>query len=377
MKNGISTVLLALGLFSLIFSCRKDKKETNNEPVSTALEYCASSTDTVVYMNPVIGDPLPDTFNISDALKNRTTAFYDSVYNWPVNQSTFGTCETSSSCGLLSYGQFHNTNTISPLYTLMNAHEHPILDSANKPQPFYLWGDPSLPKLWGFFRSYGSVKFAGVPAYSGNAFVELSTNLPLNSNNHPDYTQLPTIEPKPNPWMIDSISYERDLANHTVSLDTVAPFLVISSNVSVFQGTLHSDRIAYALDHGYLVLIMFRYLYEIDENTGKTCLFDRYNYDTISGQLTHDENAGLINYNTWKPHTSTYKIGETHWVYIFSYATSGSSKIFFIRNSWGNKRGENGNYYMTDTFLDGTYKSTKCGGTTCPILKYYYGFKIE
>ena len=43
---------------------------------------------------------------------------------------------------------------------------------------------------------------------------------------------------------------------------------------------------------------------------------------------------------------------------MFSYATAtdGSDrKIFFVRNSWGSANGENGNYYMTDDFVNGIY----------------------
>jgi C1A family cysteine protease len=48
----------------------------------------------------------------------------------------------------------------------------------------------------------------------------------------------------------------------------------------------------------------------------------------------------------------------------------------FVRNSWGAKRGENGNYYMTDDYLNGTYTDPKTK-TQSNILKYYYGYKPQ
>ncbi len=49
---------------------------------------------------------------------------------------------------------------------------------------------------------------------------------------------------------------------------------------------------------------------------------------------------------------------------------------FFSCATWGAKRGENGNYYMTDDYLNGTYTDPKTK-TQSNILKYYYGYKLQ
>jgi hypothetical protein len=377
MKNTTSghiMITLFTGILILCAGCSKDKVVDNLPAIQKGYEDCTSPDD--VQVNAGFSAPfiLPSSYQVDTILHPWTKNFYDSATNWPINQSTFGICETCSSVGLLSYSIFQNTNKISPLYTLFKAYNYPIKDSTGTPQPFYLWGDPLIGKLWTFFGSNG-YEFPGTPRYSNNVFTDLSTNLPLNANNHPDYTLLQSQLPMPNPWQTNYTTYKSDSSNGAIKALTNVKPLVYSYETSVFTGKTPSEKIAKALDKGYLVLIMFRYLYQWDGVKGDaTYLFDRFTYS--QGQLTHSDTHDSTMYNTWVPPVKSYYVGETHWVYLFSYATAGNDTIFFVRNSWGSKRGENGNYYMTDEYLNGTYTDPKTK-TTSNILKYYYGYKLQ
>ena len=366
---------LAAGMLIVFAGCGKDKTVENLPAVQKGYEDCTSPDD--VQVNAGFSAPftLPSSYQVDTILHPWTKNFYDSATNWPINQSTFGICETCSSVGLLGYAMYQNTNAISPLYTLFKAYNYPIINDSNIFKPYYLWGDPTLPKLWSFYEGVGYIKYTGTPAYSPDVFPELSANLPLNSNGHPDYTKLPIQMPQPNPWQTNYVTYEADSSVGTIKALTNVKNLVYSYETSVFAGTTHSEKIAKALDKGYLVLIMFRYLYQWDGVKGDaTYLFDRFTYS--QGQLTHSDTHDSTMYNTWVPPVKSYYVGETHWVYLFSYATAENDTIFFVRNSWGSKRGENGNYYMTASYLNGTYTDPKTK-TTSNILKYYYGYKLQ
>ncbi|MFZ4564292.1 MAG: hypothetical protein ACOYNU_13010 [Bacteroidales bacterium] len=371
MRKLLPNVIIAV---VLCFSCTSKDDVAGNLPVAEkGFTDCTSPDD--VKVSTDFGAPytLPSSYQVDTGLLTRTNDFYDPVTNWPINQNIFGICETCSTVGLLSYSIYHNTNTISPMFTLLRAYNYPIKDSTGTPQQFYLWGDPSLPKLWAFYEQTGFVRYSGIPENSDSVFIQLAQNLPLNANSHPDYTKLPSQTPTPNPWQIQFNKYGNDTLTSVVGTNDNVTKLILSGNATIFSGNGVPQKIASAIDKGYLVLIMFRYLYQWDGVKGDaTYLFDRFTYSL--GQLTHSDTHDSTMYNTWLPPVRSYYVGETHWVYLFSYASGGNDTIFFVRNSWGAKRGENGNYYMTASYLTGQYNDpiTKKPSN---ILKYYYGYK--
>jgi hypothetical protein len=368
----IPTFLMA-GMLIMNLGCKKDKVVENMPPAQKGFEDCLSSSYARAFMVPTINENNPQSYTVGHNLLQRTHDFYDTTKNWPINQSTFGICETCSSMGMLGYALENNTNHISPLYTLFKAYNYPIPDKNNVPQPFYLWGDPVLGHLWNFLRETGYVGYTGQPANSGNVFTELCDSLPLNANHHPDYTKLPPQFQ----WKLNYSAYQTDSASVTVkAFPGIVDSLILGGNTTVFSGTLKSDKIAHALDEGYIVLIMFHYLYLWNGIPGSGAdLFSRYSYN--NGQLEYVATSDSAQLNVWSLTDKLCYEGETHWVYIFSYATAADgSKIFFIRNSWGNKRGENGNYYMTEGYLNGSYRDLVTGNATA-ILSNFYGYKIS
>jgi len=358
----------------LCFSCTSKDDKAGMLPVAEKGSTDCTSPDDVK-VSTGFGAPytLPSSYQVDAGLIPRTIDFYDTVTNRPINQNTFGICETCSTVGLLSYSSYHNTNTISPMFTLLRAYNYPIKDKNGTPQQFYLWGDPALPSLWSFYEQTGFVSYNGIPENSDSVFIQLARNLPLNANDHPNYTLLPSVTPTPNPWQIQCNKYGNDTLTGVVGTNNNVTKLILSGNATIFSGNGVPKKIASAIDKGYLVLIMFAYLYQWDGVKGDAAyLFDRFTYS--QGQLTHSDNNDPTMYNTWVPPVKSYWVGETHWVYLFSYATGGNDTIFFVRNSWGAKRGENGNYYMTAGYLNGTYTDPKTK-LTSNILKYYYGYK--
>jgi len=358
----------------IVFSgCSKDKIVETLPAAQKGYEDCLSSSYARAFMVPTKEETHPQTYTVGDTLLQRTNDFYDTTINWPINQSTFGICETCSTMGMLGYALKNNTNHISPLYTLFKAYDYPILDKNSTPQPFYLWGDPVLGQLWNFLGETGFVGYPGQPTNSRNVFTQLCDSLPLNQNKHPDYTKLPAQYQ----WKLNYSAYKTDSANGTVkAFPHNVETLILGGNTNVFYGTSKSDKIAHALDKGYLVLIMFHYLYLWNGIVGSGAdLFSRYSYN--NGQLEYIPGSDSAQLNTWRLTDKLCYAGETHWVYIFSYATAAdSSKIFFIRNSWGNKRGENGNYYMTEGYLNGSYRDATTGKVTS-ILADFGGYKIS
>ena len=128
MKNTTSghiMITLFTGILILCAGCSKDKVVDNLPAIQKGYEDCTSPDD--VQVNAGFSAPftLPSSYQVDTILHPWTKNFYDSATNWPINQSTFGICETCSSVGLLSYSIFQNTNKISPLYTLFKAYNYP------------------------------------------------------------------------------------------------------------------------------------------------------------------------------------------------------------------------------------------------------------
>jgi hypothetical protein len=139
-------------------------------------------------------------------------------------------------------------------------------------------------------------------------------------------------------------------------------FGVSSSNWSgLFSstGSSNSSKIIAALQAGKMVLLDFNIYDSSVTQDSKQCTTyganlspngnAAYVYDATSGQLTLEAPNGQNN-NTWYSPTGCLMGG--HQVWVVGYATSGSNYLFVIRNSWG-PSGDQGQYYMTDTYLNG------------------------
>ena len=299
-------------------------------------------------------------------LQPQSADFYDEVVNWPVDQSKWGFCETASTSGLVGYARFGGTNKVSPLFTLFHAYDNPEFfpqpAGAHQTQSFYFWYDPLLGALWNFIEYKGLVRFPGTPDFSQLVFVNFWGQIPEGV---PSF--LPTRSTGLEGWNAHYESYQSELASHTAAVTTV-PMRSLMLDVGTsteFSGASLSARIADALDKGYLVQLMWKILVFDVEGVADEAYY--YGYDHSggagNGALTRADpipycpaKDSVCKNNTYalgRP----YNLGGDHWVYLFSYATDpgDGSRVFFVRNSWGGSNGENGNYYMADNFIDGSY----------------------
>ena len=319
--------------------------------------------------------PPAPSYQVYTALEARTQHFYLADQNWPVDQSKFGFCETASSSGLISYARYGTTNRVSPQYTLYRAFDSPGWFPLPPPPPaggethspnFYLWYSPDLANLWDFYAFRGYVLLPGWPGSATDPYKAAFENMYCDLEGSPPGCTLPSPAPEPVPAQLPyksdtwNTGYEAYAAAVAADPGLVVPYDLRQDMVSLskFEGSTVSARIASALNTGHIVQIMWKILeYKIPTDTPDEIYY--YQYDTVTGTTLAKSTpvpTGMNNnaYALGRPALQ----GGDHWVYLFSYATATDGpgqKIFFMRNSWGSKNGENGNYYMADNFLDGQY----------------------
>jgi hypothetical protein len=300
--------------------------------------------------------PPPDaTFSVAPSLHLRVTDFFDEDTNWPTDQAEFGVCETASNSSMIGYAYYRNTNKVSPLYTLLLASDEPWTFIGNKggyPADLYLWYGPDLGMLWNFFRNVGFVTYPGVPdASSSSLFTELyaSYNPDDAKNPAPPITDIP----KSPRWSDFKGQYDQARRDGRVVV-TLEDVRAQRTPIKPDADGNKTQPIKDALDAGNLVLIMFRTFSYPDSQ-----VYFAYTGPDV-GPVTMP--AGMKD-NIWSMGRGGVPGGD-HWVYIFAYGTAkdgSGSTVFFVRNSWGSKNGENGNYYMMDSFIEGQYVNPKTG----------------
>ncbi len=303
-------------------------------------------------------------------LRARTGDFFDASRNWPVNQSEFGFCATASTSGLLGYALHRNTNKVSPLFTLFRAFDSPewfpLPTDASHSSSFYLWYTPTLGNLWDFIIYRGYALFTGPADASQDVFTTMDAQLP--TPNIPVPAELPYASTE---WNAQYASFQAKVQAANVLL---VPYDIRSHMKEVskkyFSGEHLSDRIAEAIDEGYLVQIMFRILVTPEAESY------HYDYDLATFTLARLPISPGTTNNIWALGRD-YTVGGDHWVYLFSHASApDGSRVFFVRNSWGAGKSQNGNYYMTDSFIDGQYVPTD-GPPAKPIVQDAYALKIQ
>lgn len=319
--------------------------------------------------------PPAPSYQVRSTLETLTQHFYLADQNWPVDQSKFGFCETASSSGLISYARYGTTNRVSPQYTLYRAFDSPGWFPLPPPPPsggvahspnFYLWYSPDLANLWDFYAFRGYVLLPGWPGSATDPYKAAFENMYCELQGLLPGCALPDPAPEPVPAQLPyksdtwNTGYEAYTAAVAADPGLIVPYDVRQEMVPVsgFEGPTLSAKIASALNSGHLVQIMWKILeYKIPTDTPDEIYY--YQYGTVTGTTLAKATpvpTGMNN-NAYALGRPTLQGGD-HWVYLFSYATAtdgSGQKIFFMRNSWGAKNGENGNDYMADNFLDGKY----------------------
>ncbi len=320
--------------------------------------------------------PPASRYVVKAGLETQTHDFYRSDLNWPVNQSKFGFCETASSSGMISYARYGNTNQVSPQHTLYRAFDSsgwfplpppPVQGGTVRSPNFYLWYTPALGNLWDFFQFRGYALFPGSPRDATVAYKNAFDNMYCDLEGLVPCV-VPSTAPEPVPAQLPYVSatwntgYQAYVSAVETDPSLLVPFDIRSEMLPLHGGTFGeltlplSTRISNALSQGYLVQIMWK----IIEYKGVDALYYQYEHLIPAANLSPVTPipAGRNNnvFALGRPSTQ----GGDHWVYLFSYAEAEgegdpSRKIFLMRNSWGDKNGENGNFYMADNFLEGQY----------------------
>ena len=335
-----------------------------------------------VYPKPAPGYAISSTHGLSA----RALDFYDATKNWPVNQSDWGFCEVALTSGLLSYALHGNTNQVSPLFTLFHAYDVADTNPDFFPAPtaphtknFYFWYTPNISTLWSFDKAYGFVRFRDgvIPStLPQTVFVQFAGAVAQTVNGKTTYP--PQNLPGTEPWDTVRAAYEQQLGAPDTTIETdlydLAGWRTVVS--TTFEGATLSAKIADALDKGNLVQFMWRVLDFNVASEDTESYFYAYGADGLSGTTAVPATCGTSQvaacnntYSLGRPST----IGGDHWVYVFAYATAtdgSGQKMFLFRNSWGRQGApdgnpanlENGNYYMADSYIDGSYPLLDANG---------------
>lgn len=327
-------------------------------------------------------------YSVGANLQSQTKDFYNAELNWPTYQDPYGFCETASTSSLIGYARWRNTNKVSVLYTLFQAYDSPNPNftttgtTTGTIDPFYLWRTPKLGNLWDFLRDQGYVMFQGTPPDSQQSQQVFMSLAQAATPKGESLVKDPTVLPGLKVWSDLHDQYIKDRKSGaavaaTVNLHDEKRAL----NTFTKYGTRLSDRIAEALDSGYLVHFMFNVLvYSQADDAGIY-----YSYNPADATLQpgtpptgHFNNVWSLGRPLIPSVTDQHHKWGMHYVYFFSYATaSDGARIFFIRNSWGSANGENGNYYMADNAVDGQFVDPSSGKVVDVITETRWALPIH
>lgn len=302
---------------------------------------------------PVISPPmyLIVESNLSDQTNN-----YFSESNYPYNQSEFGICASASLNSLMGYIINGNTNSFSLPGFMALSYVHPFnINGVNN--NYYLFGSPNISNIYAFVESYGFVLRNPAINESGY-FVTL-------------YNEYKAIQPLAITNLMQTALFSSEVEN--IPESQTKPLNMSNYKTLGLVGDANSQtpsqRLALTLDQGYLIQFM---IYPI--NIGLKLQY-KYSYNPETKLLTRTADQLSESNNTWTtldPTVKNFNLGSQHWIYVFSYATTVTGeKIFFVRNSWGNGKGENGNYYMTESFINGSiYYNNQYNKLASNFIKY-------
>lgn len=296
---------------------------------------------------------VPTSYNLANGISGFPNNFYTnaSVANLiPLNQLSFGTCVTFSEAAALSYlySSYSSTTDISPL---------DILDAgyALYPNDMSSTGWDGLTDASTLLNRLPTIGYYENYTATNSEYVALSNDYE-SSGDSGDLTiaQLTSL-----PDFSSQLTAYNNLVNTNNGSYTYT-FNNLSGNWSTLfsaPAANNSQLITNALDNGQVVLIDFNvYDANVASNSSDcqngnihTVGTIAYQYDSNSNVLNQISAAATSN-NTWAYPTGCLAGGHQVWIIGYAKASDGSV-IFIVRNSWGNS-GDQGQYYMTDTYLN-------------------------
>ncbi len=276
--------------------------------------------------------------------------FYGSNQYTVLNQEDFGTCVTFSSTAALSYLTTGTTTNISPLY---------LLDQG------YMDEDGFENSGWDGLKNAGTLLRRLLPNYDGKPAKNQGyyPNYALTENTYNRLSneyKLSGEEGELTPAQLHKSGfYKQQFTYHAMSSNTPAILFnnVIASNLNVTTGSPNNAQLVkQALDKGHLVLLDVS-IYDAAVPAGKECTKNnvttggtaQYTYDSSTATLTQTPEPTAV--NTWASATGCLLGG--HQIWATSYATDSAGHLMFvIRNSWGAQAGDQGQYYMSESYLN-------------------------
>lgn len=294
---------------------------------------------------------VPSSYNIGNGINGFPTNFYNnaSVSNLiPLNQLYFGSCVTFSEVAALSYlrSSYSSTVDISPL---------DLLDAGYSlyPNDMSSTGWDGLADASTLLNRLPSIGYYENYAATNTAYANLS-NAYENSGDTGDLTitQLKKLSGF-NTQLNSYNSLGGINGSFTYSFNDIASKWSTLFNA---QGVGNSSLVKDALNNGQVVLLDFNVYDASNGANSSACLSG--NIQTVGTlDFTYNSNVGTFTLNTTGTQNNTWAyptgcLAGGHQVWIVGYATANDgSTLFVIRNSWGNS-GDQGQYYMTDTYLD-------------------------
>ena len=263
-------------------------------------------------------------------------SFYDTDKNPILDQGNFGTCVTFATTGLIGYTQDNNTDTFSQLYTLLKGYNDtgnvsdagwnglegsmPLIDRINNNDKGYIFiRDKKQSDKMNYNKLSSSAADQGIPVLSNDEICNAINNLIYGDNKS----------------MIDAFNANIPKA---VKLNLQIKPLEVSQGNSQ-----NSEVIKNELDAGRKVVIGATMYGDKDQQM----VFDGYKLASDGKSIKPDDAIK----NTWDIVTDNPVGG--HELIVASYFVDSDGKIMFlIRNSWGESAGDDGNYYMSEDYLN-------------------------
>jgi hypothetical protein len=275
-----------------------------------------------------------------------TADFFATDSNIAQSQGKFGSCQTFALLGILGYLEHRDVGAYSPLVTLMQSckYDHDMRGSG--------WhGGLGVGKTMALLRAKG---LAENHDSLRSMYIQLGKEFEANG-------QKQEALAKSDAWrQAVQLANERPLIPFPSDVRSKRLF-DYSKKDNPVGDPAKSQSIVESLDQCGQVLLLFQNQLAVGGlyPWSKQGLY--FWYDPASGVLSRkDRPETKESWNVYsdvcEPGNRECRSGGDHFVILISYARDPASNqvIFVARNSWGPERGQLGNFYLTDSFVNQT-----------------------